>query len=145
MTAFTAPARQALAGVSLIEDVRAAALAAFHRFARELDEPRLDAAILRLIFNVGASRVTRDELAEVAGFIDDADPLIERALNSGWIEPGMDRLALSPRSKHVVARLTVISQRNNQSWREQITQSSRTTSLDEALATLRGPTVSDQG
>lgn len=138
MTPAALPARHALAGVSLIEDVRAAALASFQSYVRELDEPDLGAPLLWLIINVGASSVTPDALAEIASFVGDPDALMNQAFQGGWIETNAELLLLSPKSQRVVARLSAISQRNNQSWRDQLVESNPVAKLDEALIALRG-------
>jgi hypothetical protein len=138
MTAAAKPFAAIPVALAMIEDVRAATLSVFDRFATELHEPGVDGALLWLIFNVLSGPMTTAELSETAAFVDAPEPLLERIASGGWIECEGDQVTASPQAKQLLARVSTISQRNNLAWRETITQGDPPTELDATLSILLG-------
>lgn len=120
------------------EEVRAAALGVFGRFASELAEPGIDGGLLWLVFNVLAGPATREELNDAASFVQAPRELIDRAVSGGWIEAVDGRYAPTERLRALSARVMAVSQRVNLAWRESITQGASSAQLDEALQVLVG-------
>lgn len=129
---------QAACAAPLAEEIRAAAMSVFQRFASEIAEPGVDGALLWLAFNVLASPATAEELHEVASFVQSPRELIARAVEGGWIDCLNDRFTATNRLRSLTKRISEISQRNNLAWRETITRGESPAELDGTINLLLG-------
>jgi hypothetical protein len=138
MTGAAQPYAALPGALAMVEEVRAAALSVFDRFATELNEPGVDGTLLWLIFNVLSGLMTSEELTETAAFIDIPDTLTARLAAGGWIEQAGNQISASQQARQLLARVSSISQRNNLAWRERITHGAVPNELDATLAVLLG-------
>lgn len=129
---------QAACAAPFVEEIRAAAMCVFQKFAQELGEPGIDGAQLWLVFNVLSSPATLEELQEVASFLQSPRELIARAVDGGWIECIDDRYTATLKLRSLTQRISEISQRNNLAWRNAITHGDSPTELDGTLRLLLG-------
>jgi hypothetical protein len=123
---------------ALVEDVRAGALAVFQRYAAALQEPGLDGPVLWLVFNALAGRLSAEDLNEVAAFVGDPAPQIDRVLGGGYLEIDGEHYRATPKAAALAERLSGISENANREWREEITRGGPAETLDQTLLTLWG-------
>lgn len=123
---------------TLVEDVRAGALAVFQGYAEALQDPGLDGPLLWLVFNVFASKANMSDLLEAAAFVGDPEALITRVVEGGYVVFDGAHYQITPKALGLVEKLSAHSQEANRQWRREITEVTSVETLDQALLTLWG-------